>query len=99
MGASFRSKEQALALAGCDFLTISPSLLKEMAGSTEHVEKKLDAEKSKLLDIPRVNSDEKGFRWGLGEDPCATAKLAEGIVKFAEDTVKLEALIKKALDQ
>jgi len=39
MGASFRSKDQALALAGCDFLTIAPSLLKEMVGNTEHVEK------------------------------------------------------------
>jgi len=45
-----------------------------------------------------VHFDEKGFRWSLGTDPCATAKLAEGIVKFAEDTEKLEKLIRSKLN-
>ena len=30
MGASFRNREEIKALAGCDFLTISPKLLKEL---------------------------------------------------------------------
>ena len=33
MGASFRNKEEVLALAGCDKLTISPALLEELRGS------------------------------------------------------------------
>ncbi len=32
MGASFRTKLQCIELAGCDLLTISPSLLKELEG-------------------------------------------------------------------
>ena len=35
MGASFRNKEEVLALAGCDLLTISPKLLGELASSSE----------------------------------------------------------------
>jgi len=97
MGASFRSKEEILELAGCDFLTIAPKLLQELAHCTDKVVPKLDATKAKSNDLKKVHFDEKGFRWALGADPCATAKLAEGIVKFAEDTEKLEALIRTKL--
>lgn len=76
MGASFRSKGEILALAGCDYLTISPKLLKELSDSNETVNVKLSAEKAASLDIPRVSYDEKSFRWEFNEDPCAVTKLA-----------------------
>ena len=41
MGASFRRTEQILALAGCDRLTISPNLLKELQDKEETVIRKL----------------------------------------------------------
>jgi len=97
MGASFRNKEEVLELAGCDYLTIAPKLLQELAKSHDPVVRKLDSAKSKVLDLKKVHFDEKGFRWAVGADPCATAKLAEGIVKFAEDTEKLEKLIRSKL--
>jgi len=97
MGASFRSKEQILALAGCDFLTISPALLSELAKNTGKVEAKLSKDDSMKSDVQKVSFDEKSFRWEMGKDQCATAKLAEGIVKFAEDTEKLEGFIRKKL--
>jgi transaldolase len=97
MGASFRSKGEILALAGCDYLTISPKLLQELAGSTDAFEVKLSPEAAKAKDIAKVTFDEKSFRWSMNEDPCATAKLAEGIRLFARDTEKLEALIKQKL--
>jgi transaldolase len=43
MGASFRNIGEIKALAGVDFLTISPSLLEELKNSTEPVPKKLDS--------------------------------------------------------
>jgi len=97
MGASFRSKQQVLALAGCDFLTIAPSLLSELSKSNDPIEVKLDASLASKSDVEQVSYDEKTFRWEMGKDQCATAKVAEGIVKFAEDTVKLEAFIKKKI--
>jgi len=97
MGASFRTKEEIIELAGCDYLTIAPKLLQELAKSHDPVVRKLDPSKSKALDLKKVSFDEKGFRWAVGADPCATAKLAEGIVKFAEDTEKLEKLIRSKL--
>jgi len=95
MGASFRSKEQVLALAGCDLLTVSPALLEELASSQVNVPRILDASKSSSIE--RISSDEKNFRWLLNEDEMATAKLSEGIRKFAADLVKLEDEIKKKL--
>jgi transaldolase len=93
MGASFRNTGQILELAGCDCLTISPELMKELSGSTEPVERKLTPEKAKAEKVEKLELDEKKFRWLLNENAMATEKLAEGIRKFAADVVKLEKFI------
>ena len=93
MGASFRNVGQITALAGCDLLTISPELLAQLAASEAPLERALDADAAKALDLPAVNFDEAGFRYALNEDAMATEKLAEGIRAFALDAVKLEQLL------
>ena len=93
MGASFRNVGQITALAGCDLLTIAPELLAQLAASDAPLERALDAEAAKAMDLPAVNYDEAGFRYALNEDAMATEKLAEGIRAFAADAVKLEKLI------
>lgn len=95
MGASFRNKGEILALAGCDLLTIAPSLLKELEDSSEIVGLKLDATKGKAMPIEQISSDEKTFRWLMNEDAMATEKLAEGIRKFTVDLLKLEDFLKQ----
>lgn len=97
MGASFRNKEEILALAGCDRLTIAPKLLKELMESEGEVVRRLDAEDAKKKNIERIPTDEKSFRWLLNEDPMATEKLAEGIRNFAKDIVSLNKLLDKVL--
>jgi len=97
MGASFRNVSQILELAGCDALTISPELMKELSESTEPVERKLDPEKAKAAEIDRLDLDEKKFRWLLNENAMATEKLSEGIRKFAADIVKLEKVVASKL--
>ena len=93
MGASFRKTGQILALAGCDLLTIAPDLLQKLASSSEPVERKLSAEEAKKQSIPRIDLDEKSFRWAHNEDAMATDKLADGIRRFDADARKLEKLI------
>ncbi|MBK1644667.1 transaldolase [Thiocapsa imhoffii] len=90
MGASFRNLDEILELAGCDYLTISPALLGELVSTEGDVPRKLDPERAKTMDIPRVSYDEASFRWDLNEDAMATEKLAEGIRLFANATRKLE---------
>lgn len=95
MGASFRNSDEIIELAGCDLLTIAPSLLDELSKSKGIVTKKLDAEKAKLLSLKKISLDEKNFRLMLNENAMATEKLSEGIRKFAEDAVTLENTIIK----
>jgi transaldolase len=97
MGASFRNKGQIVALAGCDVLTISPSLLEELRDSDKPVVRRLDPEAAASLNIERLDLDEKRFRYLLNEDAMATEKTAEGIRKFAADMIRLEELVRKAL--
>src|SRR5213083_3685819 len=47
MGASFRNASQIRELAGCDCLTISPELMKELSESFEPIERKLNPGKAK----------------------------------------------------
>ena len=93
MGASFRNVGQIRELAGCDALTISPELMKELSESTEPLERKLDPEKAKSATIDKLELDEKKFRWLLNENAMAMEKTAEGIRKFAADVVKLEKFV------
>jgi len=99
MGASFRSKEEIIELAGCDKLTIAPKWLKAMQDSNTLVTPKLTPEGAKAADVgPKLDEiDEKTFRWMLNEDQMASQKLSEGIKGFAADLVKLEEAIKAKL--
>eukprot|EP00823_Brevimastigomonas_motovehiculus_P004329 TRINITY_DN283_c0_g1_i1.p1 TRINITY_DN283_c0_g1~~TRINITY_DN283_c0_g1_i1.p1 ORF type:complete len:278 (+),score=43.74 TRINITY_DN283_c0_g1_i1:286-1119(+) len=95
MGASFRTKDQIIALAGCDKLTISPSLLKELQSSSEPLTCALTVENAQKQPQKRLVLDEKAFRWMMNENQMASEKLGEGIRKFAADTVVLEKMIKR----
>lgn len=51
------------------------------------------------MNIEKVTMDENRFRWEHNEDEMATDKLADGIRKFAADSIKLEAIIRDRLKQ
>ncbi|SET29959.1 transaldolase [Thorsellia anophelis] len=91
MGASFRNIGEILALAGCDRLTISPNLLKELAESTGTLERKLDFKGTVKAKPAKLT--EAQFYWDHNSDPMAVEKLTDGIRKFAVDQGKLEAMI------
>ncbi|MBB3211386.1 transaldolase [Herbaspirillum sp. Sphag1AN] len=93
MGASFRNTSQIIELAGCDLLTISPDLLKQLADSDAPVSRKLTPAKEDKGSIQRLVFDEQEFRLQLNNDAMATEKLAEGIRLFCADTVKLEQIV------
>ncbi len=91
MGASFRNAGEIIALAGCDRLTISPSLLDELAGMEGILERRLHHDGPTL---PRPAAmTEAAFRWEMNQDAMATVKLAEGIRGFTADQIKLEKLL------
>ena len=96
MGASFRNIGQIQALAGCDLLTISPELLAQLSASEAPLQRALDPEAARALDLSFAQYDESAFRLALNEDAMGTEKLAEGIRAFCADAVKLETLIRAA---
>ncbi|GAA5962358.1 hypothetical protein JCM3765_002954 [Sporobolomyces pararoseus] len=100
MGASFRNTGEIISLAGCDFLTISPSLLDQLQKSDAEMKQVLSAEKAKSADpMEKVSfvDNEAAFRWSLLQDQMAFDKLHEGIKKFAADADELKDLLKAKL--
>ena len=93
MGASFRNIDEIIELAGCDLLTIAPSLLEKLSSSDTKISRKLNVTQAKKMDLQKISLDEKNFRLMFNENQMATEKLSEGIRKFAEDTVSLEKII------
>ena len=97
MAASFRNKDEIINLAGCDKLTISPTLLEELSQNDDDIKLKLSKENSSSLDIERINVNESSFRWHLNENQMASFKLAEGIRLFNKDLLRLKELIRGQL--
>lgn len=91
MGASFRNTGEILALAGCDRLTIAPTLMAELAASAAPVPRRLAYDGPTLAQPAPMTETE--FRWRLNEDAMATEKLAEGIRSFTADQIKLEEVL------
>ncbi len=93
MGASFRSVGEIEALAGCDRLTISPELLKELQADNGDMPRKLDPQKAASQAPAKIAMDEKTFRLMCNMDAMTTEMLAEGIRKFAADLQTLREMI------
>ncbi|GAA0497017.1 transaldolase [Tatumella terrea] len=91
MGASFRNTGEIIELAGCDRLTISPALLKELSETQGEVERKLSY--SGEVSARPEKMTEAEFLWEHNQDPMAIDKLAQGIRNFALDQGKLEKMI------
>jgi transaldolase len=99
MGASFRNIGEIEALAGCDRLTISPALLKELAADDGDLPRKLDPRRAAAQAPAKIEMDEKTFRLMLNMDAMATEKLAEGIRQFASDLQSLRELVSHRLHE
>jgi transaldolase len=97
MGASFRNMGEIVELAGCDLLTIAPSLLTELKGGSGVLHRKLDPTRASSLKIDRIAMDEATFRKMHEEDKMAKEKLDEGIAGFSKALVALEKLLEERL--
>jgi len=93
MGASFRNIGEIEELAGCDLLTISPSLLHELDQKTGDLPRKLDPAKSKDADVEKLSIDKATFDKMHAADRMAHDKLKEGIEGFSAALVNLEKLL------
>lgn len=94
MGASFRNVEQIIGLAGCDKLTISPSLLDQLQGMSQAIEPCLQPTSAPVQgDESDARVSQNDFLLALSQDPMASQKLPEGIRLFMADQQSLLALL------
>jgi len=99
MGASFRNIGQIEELAGCDLLTISPTLLAELQDAKRELTRKLDPAIAKRSELARITMNRQVFDEMHRENQMASAKLKEGIEGFTKAQVQLEDLLKPRLDR
>jgi transaldolase len=97
MGASFRNIGEITELAGCDLLTIAPSLLAELQSTEDHLPRKLDPEQAAEASIEKITMDKATFDRMHEENRMASEKLAEGIDGFTKALETLEDLLKNRL--
>lgn len=81
MGASFRSPEQVLALAGCDLLTISPELLDSLANMDVEVSRQLSPDMA-MKNMDRVTLNQVDFDAAYQQDKVTQNLLPKGIDGF-----------------
>ncbi|MDD2738072.1 MAG: transaldolase [Methylomonas lenta] len=97
MGASFRNVGEITELAGCDLLTIAPSLLAELQSVEGDLPRKLDPVKASSASIEKINVDKATFEAMHAENRMANEKLAEGIAGFTKALEALEKLLSDRL--
>lgn len=95
MAASFRNIGEVRELAGCDKITIAPSLLAELEASQEPLERKLSPEIAVCKEDKISGFNNKLFYELHNADQMAVDKLKQGIDSFASDQRKLEELLAK----
>ena len=94
MGASFRSVDQVLGLAGCDLLTVSPNLLTELENDYRDVEVQL----SKNHPHPHTEHpikvlNKENFKEALEKDLMSFQLLQSGIDGFIKAREQLSTLL------
>ncbi|MGJ3248092.1 MAG: transaldolase [Elainellaceae cyanobacterium] len=97
MGASFRNIGEICELAGCDLLTISPALLKQLKETEDDLPRKLDPEKSATMDLEKMVVDKATFDQMHADNRMAYEKLDEGIQGFSKAIATLESLLEARL--
>ncbi|MFZ2405217.1 MAG: transaldolase [Methylobacter sp.] len=97
MGASFRNVGEIVELAGCDLLTIAPSLLAELQSTEGDLVRKLDPQNASGASIEKLTIDKATFDSMHTANRMASEKLAEGIEGFTKALETLEQLLASRL--
>ena len=97
MGASFRSIEQVLGLAGCDLLTVAPNLLQQLEHTEVEVIRALSPEQLTLPTEQPTALNEATFKTQVEHDLMASQLLQAGIDGFIKARHQLHQLLASAV--
>ncbi|AYA02014.1 transaldolase [Acinetobacter sp. WCHAc010034] len=97
MGASFRSIDQVLGLAGCDLLTVAPNLLAELEQDTREVQLQLSEKQSQASSEQLFDTlDRESFKALLEHDLMAFQLLQSGVDGFIKAREQLSTLLRQS---
>ena len=96
MGASFRSVEQVLGLAGCDLLTVSPSLLDALENDHREVICQLNSDQNQIQQKEIVPLDKHTFKQQVEHDLMSAQLLQSGIDGFIKAREQLNTLLRQS---
>ncbi len=97
MGASFRSIDQVLGLAGCDLLTVAPNLLAELDQDTRIVKAQLSenqVSENNPQDLVALNKE--SFKQAIEHDLMSSQLLQGGIDGFIKAREQLNSLLRQS---
>jgi len=95
MGASFRSIDQVLGLAGCDLLTVAPGLLEKLNNDQRHVVSQLSLDTDQTAQEHQEISKAE-FKLQLEADLMAFQLLQSGIDGFIKAREQLALLLRQS---
>lgn len=95
MGASFRSIDQVLGLAGCDLLTVAPGLLEKLNNDQRHVVSQLSLDTEQTTQEHQEISKAE-FKQQLEADLMAFQLLQSGIDGFIKAREQLALLLRQS---
>lgn len=96
MGASFRSVDQVLALAGCDLLTVAPGLLEKLEQDQRIVEPQLHKQAQTEQEQPYQEISKAEFKQQLESDLMAFQLLQGGVDGFIKAREQLALLLRQS---
>ncbi|RKG30945.1 transaldolase [Acinetobacter tianfuensis] len=100
MGASFRSIDQVLGLAGCDLLTVAPNLLEGLKNDTREVAAQLSVNHAYPHTEHPINPlTEAGFKSQIEHDLMSTQLLQGGIDGFIKAREQLSTLLRQTFGE
>jgi transaldolase len=100
MGASFRSIDQVLGLAGCDLLTVAPNLLEGLKSDTRQVAVQLSENHAHPHTEHPVNPlTEASFKSQVEHDLMSTQLLQGGIDGFIKAREQLSTLLRQTFGE
>lgn len=97
MGASFRSTDQVLGLAGCDLLTVSPNLLAELEQDQREVVAQLSNDHTPAHCQHQVETlTQESFKAQIEKDLMSSQLLQSGIDGFIKAREQLNTLLRQS---
>lgn len=76
--------DSCLEITGIDRMTLPPTIIETLDKSYKKAIVSLSLEMASSMNIPKINVDEKSFRWLVYQNEIGNEKLEEGIRLFTE---------------